>query len=105
MDMEQAKAWAFIVGAIGAIVIPIATLIVTSKVHRLVNSAMTAEKVENSILRSMLVARDITIASAEQARAVLAATPAPPTVLAVLPLPPTNPIIMPSGDRVYGKEG
>lgn len=76
MTLPEAQAWCLIITTTTTAVGIIAALFGIGKVHTLVNSAMTQEKAENTLLRSMLVVKQLEIDMAEKTRTDLAKTAA-----------------------------
>lgn len=83
--------WLVLIPVITTSVVAIITAMKVQKVHTLVNSAMTEQKVENAMLRNLLTAKQVEIDSAERARIALASVAAstPVQVAAAEPLPVT----------------
>jgi hypothetical protein len=82
MDMNSAQAWVVIALGVSTAIVGIITAIKVQGVHKLVNSAMTEERVENALLRSMITAKNLEMQMAEDTRKTLAAQVAHQTDLA-----------------------
>lgn len=91
MNTTTLDFWLVLIPVITTSVVGIITALKVQKVHTLVNSAMTEQKVENAMLRNLLTAKQMEIDSAEKTRAVLASVTAstPVQVEAAKPLPVT----------------
>lgn len=91
MHENDLNFWLVLIPVITTSVVGIITALKVQKVHTLVNSAMTEQKVENAMLRNLLTAKQIEIDSAEKARVALASVTAstPVQVEAAKPLPVT----------------
>jgi xanthosine utilization system XapX-like protein len=72
MSPDQVNSLLVVVSPIALALIGLINIWLNSKVHKLVNSAMAQEKAENTLLKSLLVAKQLEIDSAEKARLALA---------------------------------
>lgn len=79
METNSLQFWLVLIPVITTSIVGIITALKVRQVHTLVNSAMTQEKAENTLLRGMLVTKQLEIDTAERVRSALAtATAATP---------------------------
>lgn len=88
MMPERLEFWLVLLPVITTSIVAVITALKVQKVHTLVNSAMTEQKVENAMLRGLLTTKQMEIDNAEKARAILAteAAKTPIQVTAAEPL-------------------
>lgn len=72
MSVEEIKAWGELIVPIAIALIGLVNVYISTKVHKLVNSAMTEEKTENALLRGILISKQLELDAAEKVRKTLA---------------------------------
>lgn len=74
MSFDDAKNWMLVLTTLVTAIVAVITALRVKTVHTLVNSAMTQQKAENSVLQAMLVAKQLEIDAMEKVRLALAAS-------------------------------